>query len=62
MPDEKQQSVVIAKDCLYTSGAFGNRQFKAGEKLIIVPGQKEDYTKAGISKAFVEKLKLHKQI
>jgi len=62
MPDEKMQSVIIAKDCLYTSGWYGNRQFKKGEKVNIVPNQKEDYTKAGVSKAFVEKLKFNKFI
>ena len=63
MPEEKQpQSIVIAKNCLYTSGFYGNRQFKKGEKLNIIPGQKEDYTKAGISKAFIETLKSHKHI
>ena len=63
MADEKQlQSVVIVKDCLYTSGFYGDRKFKKGEKLNIIPNQKEDYTKAGVSKAFVEKLKMHKHV
>ena len=64
MPEEKQpQSVVIAKDCLYTSGFYGNRHFTKGEKLNIIPNQKEDFTKAGVSKAFIEKsLKFHKHI
>jgi len=63
MPEEKQpQSVVIKHDVLFTSGWYGNRQFKAGEKVNIAPGQKEDYTKAGISKAFVERLTFEKHI
>lgn len=64
MPEEKQpQSVTIVRDCFYTSGWYGNRQFTKGEKLNIVPGQKEDYTNKGVSKAFVEKsLKFNKQI
>ena len=64
MPDEKQpQTAVIVKDCFITSGWYGNRQFKKGEKLNIIPGQKEDFTKAGVSKSFVENtLKLNKQI
>ena len=64
MAEEKQaQCVVIAKDFFITSGLYGNRQFKKGEKLKVIPGQKEDFTKVGISGAFVEKtLKPHKQI
>ena len=61
MPGEKQ-SVIIAKDCLYTSGSYGNRQFKKGDKINIIPNQKEDYTKAGISKTFVINLKFNKFI
>ena len=62
MPEGKKQSVVILKNCDYTSSLYGNRQFKKGEKLKIIPRQKEDYSEAGISKAFVKILKLNKQI
>ena len=64
MPEEKQvQHVILKRDFFISSGWYGNRQFKAGEKLKVIPDQKEDFTKAGVSKAFVEKnLKFNKQI
>lgn len=64
MAEEKQTQHVILKSSFFvTSGSYGDRQFKAGEKLKVIPDQKEDFTKAGISPAFVENtLKLNKRI
>lgn len=62
MADEKtvEKTIMIKRNGGYNSGLWGARVFKAGEIVKIIPGQKADFTKEGVSPSFVKTLKFNK--
>jgi hypothetical protein len=57
----RAEIIYIKRTGLYTAGDKG-RRFKRGEAVKVIKTQKEDFTKAGISPAFLETLKLNKHV
>jgi hypothetical protein len=57
----KRAQVFIRRNGLYTSGS-GARNFRRGQAVDVIPGQKEDFTTKGISPAFLEILKFNKHV
>lgn len=54
---KKNDTVTFRVGRLFTSGQYGNKYFARGEKVEVLPNQKEDYTFRGVSPDFAEQLK-----